>query len=78
MNITKAAKPSKTKFTRKKFALFSYPSHKVAKIPDSLFPIEVERNHPPIIKAVNRLGLNFETRERPIGLKNNSPIVTTP
>lgn len=70
--------PNSTKFTKKKLDLFSYPSHIVARIPESLFPMEVERNHPPIIRAVNLLGLNFETRESPIGLKNNSPTVTTP
>ena len=44
----------------------------------TLFPIEVDKNHPPIIKAVSRGGLNLETNDNPIGLKNNSPIVITP
>ena len=45
--------------------------------PDSLFPIEVAKNQPPIIKDVNLGGLNFETSESPIGLKKSSPIVIT-
>ena len=70
--------PKSTKFTKKKLALFSYPSHKVAKIPDSLLPMEVDKNQPPIINAVKRFGLNFETNDNPIGLKKSSPTVNTP
>jgi hypothetical protein len=47
------------------------------KIPASLLPIEVDRNHAPIISAVRRGGLSFDTIERPIGLRQSSPIVTT-
>ena len=50
----------------------------VAKIPESLFPIDVDKNQPPIIRAVNRGGLIFDTSDKPIGLKNNSPTVITP
>lgn len=48
------------------------------KTPDSLLPIEVERKKPPIIKAVSLGGLNFETKDSPIGLRHNSPTVITP
>ena len=78
INIINAAKPKRTEFTKKKFALFSYPSHKLLNTPDNLFPIDVAKNQPPIINAVNLGGLNFETKDKPIGLKNNSPIVITP
>ena len=44
----------------------------------NLLPMEVDKNQPPIINAVKRGGLNFETSDKPIGLKNNSPIVITP
>ncbi len=42
-----------------------------------MFPIEVAKNHPPIINAVSLGGLNLLTIDNPIGLKNNSPIVIT-
>lgn len=45
--------------------------------PESLFPIEVAKNQPPIINEVRRAGLNLETKDKPIGLRNNSPIVIT-
>ena len=45
--------------------------------PDNLFPMDVAKNQPPIIKEVNRGGLNFDTSESPIGLKKSSPIVIT-
>ena len=77
-NVIKAAMPNKIIFTRKKLALFSYPSHKVAKMPDNLLPNDVLKNQPPIITAVMRFGLNLDTKESPIGLKNNSPMVIIP
>lgn len=46
--------------------------------PLNLFPIEVEINHAPIIKAVNLAGDNLETIDNPIGDKHNSPTVITP
>ena len=67
-----------TKFTKKKFALCSYPSHILANTPLNLFPIDVDKNHPPIIKAVKRGGANFETSDKAIGLRHNSPTVITP
>ena len=40
--------------------------------------MEVAKNHPPIINEVIRTGETFETKESPIGERNNSPMVTTP
>src|SRR5690606_40608073 len=51
---------------------------KLAKTPESLLPIDVERKNPPIIKAVIRGGESFDTNERPIGDRQSSPIVITP
>lgn len=39
--------------------------------------MDVAKNHPPIINEVSLGGLSFETKDNPIGLKNNSPIVIT-
>ena len=39
--------------------------------------MEVAKNQPPIINAVIRGGLNLLTSERPIGLRNSSPMVIT-
>lgn len=69
---------NRIEFVRKKLALLSYLSHNEAKILDNLFPIDVLKNHPPIINPVNLGGLNLETKLNPIGLKNNSPTVITP
>ena len=66
------------KLVKKKFDLSSYLSQSPDKIPDSLFPMLVDKNHPPIIRAVRRGGLNFDTNESPIGDKHSSPIVITP
>ena len=77
-NITTVATPRSKKFTRKKSALWAYPSQSVARMPLSLFPMDVLKNQPPIIKAVNRFGLTLLTSDNPIGLKNNSPTVMTP
>lgn len=73
-----AAAVKRKKFTQKKPALNSYLSHMLESTPLNLFPIDVAKNQPPIIKAVRRGGLNFDTKESPIGLRNNSPIVITP
>ena len=40
-------------------------------------PMDNDRNHPPIIKAVSLGGDNFETKDKPIGLKNISLMVNT-
>ena len=69
---------NKTQLRIKKSVFCSYLSHILASTPLNLFPIEVLKNHPPIINAVMRGGLNLETKLNPIGLKNNSPIVITP
>jgi hypothetical protein len=73
-----AAAVRRKKLTQKNPALNSYLSHILDKTPLNLFPMEVAKNHPPIIKAVKRGGLNLDTNERPIGLRNNSPMVITP
>ena len=67
-----------TQFTKKKLALCSYPSHILAKTPLNLFPMEVDKNQPPIIKAVKRGGANLDTSDKAIGLKQSSPTVITP
>src|SRR5688572_11312108 len=77
-NMIRAVTRARTKFTQKKLALCSYPSHILANTPLILFPIDVDKNHPPIISAVNLGGLSFETRDNAIGLRHNSPIVITP
>ena len=66
------------KFTIKKYALLSYSYQKLAKTPESLFPIEVERKNPPIINAVSRGGESLETNDSPIGDNISSPKVITP
>ena len=43
--------------------------------PATLPPMEVERNQPPIINAVNRAGASLDTKDSPIGLKKISLIV---
>ena len=58
-----------------RFILVSIPQ--CHNTPDILFPIEVLRNHPPIISEVSRGGLSFDTSDNPIGLKHNSPTVIT-
>ena len=72
-----AAINRRRELVKKKFALLSYPSHIEARMPDNLLPIEVLKNQPPIIKDVRRGGLNLDTKLKPMGLKNNSPIVMT-
>ena len=62
----------------KKTFLSGILSQKLAITPATLPPNEVDKNHPPIINAVNRGGASFETNERPIGLKQISLTVNTP
>ena len=50
----------------------------LASTPLSLLPMDVDRNQPPIMRAVIRGGLSLDTIDNPMGLKNNSPIVITP
>ena len=72
------ANKRRPKLSQKKFAFWLYWSHILDKTPESLLPIEVARNHPPILREVMRTGLSLETIERPMGLNSNSPIVITP
>ena len=44
-------------------------SQKPVITPATLPPNDVDKNHPPIIKAVNRGGASFETNDKPMGLK---------
>src|ERR1700741_5073002 len=53
-------------------------SQKLAITPATFPPNDVDRNHPPIISAVNRGGANLETKDKPIGLKQISLIVNIP
>ena len=76
-NIKAEAKVKNNAFTQKKFDLSTYPSHILLKTPDNLFPIEVAKNHPPIIRAVILGGLNLLTNDKPIGLRKSSPTVIT-
>ena len=69
---------NKPKLTTKKYALLSYSYQKLAKTPDSLLPIDVDKKNPPIIKAVSRGGESFDTSDSPIGESINSPKVITP
>src|SRR5687767_8075899 len=62
----------------KKILLSGILSQKLAITPATLPPKDVERNQPPIINAVNRGGDNFETNDRPIGLRHISLIVNMP
>ena len=65
-------------FNKKKFDLSSNLSQFFASTPLNLFPMAVAKLQPPIIKAVKRKGDYFDTMDKPIGLKNNSPMVITP
>lgn len=62
---------------RKNIFLSVKLSQKLVITPAILPPMEVDRNHPPIINAVNLAGASFDTRDKPIGLKNISLIVNT-
>ena len=44
-------------------------------MPANLLPVAIARNQIPIINEVKRAGVNLFTIDKPIGLKNNSPIV---
>ena len=57
--------PKSIKFTKKKLALFSYPSHKVAKIPESLLPIEVDKTIHPSLMQLNVLDLTLKPKTIP-------------
>src|SRR5215217_2745171 len=71
--------PIKAAITRMRKNIFlSVKSfQKLVITPAILPPIEVERNHPPISKAVNLAGASFDTSDKPIGLKKISLIVNT-
>ena len=43
--------------------------------PESLLPIETNRNQPPIIRPTSRFGDSLVTSERPIGDRQSSPHV---
>lgn len=42
----------------------------------NLFPTAVAKSHPPCINPWKRGGATFDTKESPIGLKNNSAMVS--
>ena len=63
--------------TRKNIFLSVKSSQKLVITPAILPPIEVDKNQPPINKAVRRAGASFDTNDKPIGLKNISLIVNT-
>ena len=52
-------------------------SQKLVITPAILPPIEVDKNHPPIINAVNLAGASLDTSDNPIGLNKSSLIVNT-
>lgn len=62
----------------KKIFLSGNLSQKLAITPAIFPPKEVERNHPPIINAVNLGGETLETNDNPMGLKKISLIVNIP
>ena len=62
----------------KKILLSGILSQKLAITPATFPPIEVERNHPPIIKAVNLCGASLDTKDNPMGLKQISLTVKMP
>ena len=62
---------------RKNIFLSVKSSQKLVITPATLPPMEVERNQPPIINEVSLAGASFETRDKPIGLKNISLMVNT-
>src|SRR4051812_26566170 len=63
--------------TRSKKNIFlSVKSSQNVVITPAIFPpIEVDKNHPPMSKAVSLAGASFDTNDKPIGLKNISLIV---
>lgn len=60
---------------RKNIFLSVKSSQKLVITPATFPPIEVDKNHPPIIRAVSLAGANLETNDNPIGLRNISLIV---
>lgn len=62
----------------KKSFLSGILSQKLAITPATLPPSDVDKNHPPIINAVNLGGDSLETKDKPIGLKHISLTVNTP
>ena len=62
---------------RKNTFLSVKSSQKLVITPASFPPIAVDKNHPPINKAVSLAGASFETSDNPIGLSNNSLMVKT-
>ena len=73
-----AENSNRLKLTQKKLLLSLYVSQSVDNTPESLLPIEVDKNQPPIMSEVMRTGLNLDTSDNPIGLNNSSPMVITP
>ena len=63
--------------SKKNIFLSVKSSQKPVITPAILPPNEMDKNQPPIISAVNRGGDNFETKDKPIGLKNISLMVNT-
>ena len=53
-------------------------SQKPVITPATFPPIEVERNHPPIIRAVNLFGATLDVSDKPMGLRNSSLMVKMP
>lgn len=62
----------------KKTFLSGILSQKLAITPATLPPNDVDKNHPPIINAVNLGGDSLETNDNPIGLKQISLTVNIP
>lgn len=62
---------------RKNTFLSVKSSQKLVITPAIFPPMEVDKNQPPIIKAVNLAGASLDTSDKPIGLKNISLIVNT-
>ena len=53
----------------------SPPGIKELNVPENLFAAAFAKNQVPIIKEDSRSGASFETIDKPIGDKHNSPIV---
>ena len=62
---------------RKKIFLSVKSSQNPVITPAIFPPIEVDKNQPPIIKAVSLAGASFDTNDNPIGLKKISLMVNT-
>ena len=68
---------AETNNIRKNIFLSEKSSQKLVITPAILPPNDVDKKKPPIIKAVNLGGDNFDTNDKPIGLRNISLIVKT-